>query len=179
MKKIVIISIGFTGVLFLSGLYFLGLQSKESPKDKPIAAMVQEAGEAKVESDEAGEAVSLARTDTQGAVVIQVTLLHEESKEEGLLVFEIVMNTHSVELTQYDPATLAEIAFGQNETSEGRFVWESVNNDSHHVKGNLKWEGDADWNSKDLKLTLTGIDGVESRNFEWAASELAAAKGED
>lgn len=47
------------------------------------------------------------------------------------------------------------------------FEWEPENQDSHHMMGNLIWNGDMDENFKNINLNLNNIDNVPERKFTW------------
>ncbi|WP_404328128.1 hypothetical protein [Mesobacillus maritimus] len=132
--------------------------------------------EVKVSSDEQdGSDVErtqnlLTKTDSQGAVIVQVTLLPEESNRNQL-IFEIAMNTHSVDLSQYDLARLAEISFGEKGQNPN-FKWEILNNDSHHIMGTLTWQEELEEIPENLTLILKDIDQITSRIFSWDEEDL-------
>lgn len=79
--------------------------------------------------------------------------------------FEVIMNTHSVELTQYNVSEQSELIIS-GQVAQGTFQWESVNNDPHHMKGYLKWEGNTDLKGP-FTLNIKGIDDIDSRHFTW------------
>jgi hypothetical protein len=108
----------------------------------------------------------LTKSNSEGAVAIKTTFLPEKSNNNQL-VFEVVMNTHSVDLTQYDLSKLASITFDQDSGIPGMFEWEPENTDSHHMMGNLIWNGDVGENYKNINLNLSNIDNVPARMFTW------------
>jgi hypothetical protein len=118
-----------------------------------------------------GTESELTKTNSEGAVAIKTTLLAEKSSKDQL-VFEVVMNTHSVDLTQYDLTQLASISFGVDSNNSGVFEWDSANRDSHHMMGNLVWKGTLDNNYKTISLNLNNIDGISLRNFTWEKNKL-------
>ncbi len=110
---------------------------------------------------------SLTRSDNQGAIEITVTPvdLREESSE---LVFEVSLNTHSVDLSM-DLAAAARI-----ETDTGlswrAARWEAPRG-GHHVSGRLVFSDPANGGpllrgASRLTLTLVGVDAPE-RRFTW------------
>jgi hypothetical protein len=118
-----------------------------------------------------GTESELTKINTDGAVVIKTTLMAEKSSKDQL-VFEVVMNTHSVDLTQYDLTQLASISFGVDSNNSGVFEWDPANRDSHHMMGNLVWKGTFDKNYKNISLNLNNIDGISLRNFTWEKNKL-------
>lgn len=113
-----------------------------------------------------GQENELTISDSQGEVVIDATLIPEDSSKDGL-VFEIVMNTHSVDLTQYDLTKISTLSFGSEGRASENFTWEPSSTDSHHIKGFLKWSGSVPKNSSLIQLELKDIDQVTSRIFAW------------
>ncbi len=117
-----------------------------------------------------GQDNELTLSDSQGAVTVDTTLILEESSASGL-VFEIVMNTHSVDLAQYDLAGIAQLAFSTGSGATENFTWEADSNDSHHMKGTLKWTGSIPKDTANIKLELKGIGEAPSRTFVWDQKE--------
>ncbi len=119
----------------------------------------------------AGTKSSLTTYDSTGMVGIYTTLLLEKSNSHQL-VFEVVMNTDSDDLFQYDLTKIAAISFGTETDNPGTFEWESSNKNDHHMIGYLKWNGTLDRNYKNIILDLKGIDNVSLRTFTWKKSKL-------
>jgi hypothetical protein len=113
----------------------------------------------------------LTKSDVNGAVAIKTTLLVEKSNKNQV-VFEVVMNTHSVDMLQYDLPKLASISFGTSINTSGTFKWEPASNDSHHMMGYLKWDGAMDKNYQNINLDLKNIDNIPSRIFSWKKSNI-------
>lgn len=131
----------------------------------------QPASQDSVRENVKGTEGELTKSDSEGAVAIKTTLMAEKSSREQL-VFEVVMNTHSVDLSQYDLTQLASISFGSNSNNPGVFEWDSANRDTHHMMGNLIWKGTLDENYKNINLDLSNIDGIQLRNFTWNKNKL-------
>jgi len=168
-KKILTV-IGACGIIFFIGWFYLSQLGsldffhKETVKAKQLSntdPMKQENKE-KLEK-------SLIKMDTQGAVGVEVTLLPDKSTSNEL-IFEVTMNTHSVDLLQYKLNELAHISFGAVENHSGEFHWEVTSEDSHHLVGLLKWKGSVSNDS--IVLGLEGLDGVPLRIFSWDKSVL-------
>ena len=119
---------------------------------------------------------SLTKRDGQGAVVVDVTYLNPTVNDQTYLIFEVVLNTHTVDLLQYDYSKIAAISTTKDDRLTGNFIWEPINNDGHHAKGLLKWpqsEGSLLTNQlTSLTLELQGIDEIPSRTFTWNNDEL-------
>lgn len=125
---------------------------------------------APTESARQGSLVSagdLTRTDTQGAVVVEVTPLGFKDTSDWLK-FEVTMNTHSVNLDM-DLAPLAMLT-----TDTGASVpaesWDGPSG-GHHVSGTLVFPAFANGESildraHKLTLTILKVD-APSRSFEW------------
>lgn len=118
-----------------------------------------------------GTESELTKSNSEGAVAIKTTLLAEKSSGDQL-VFEVVMNTHSVDLLQYDLSQLASISFGADINKTGTFEWLPTNKDSHHIMGNLTWNGALDNNYKNINLEINNIDNIPSRMFIWEKSKV-------
>lgn len=106
--------------------------------------------------------------DNQGAVEVAVTLVESEWQENGKLVFQVVMNTHSVDLSM-DLAMLANLQSDNGLSLEAE-AWSGSS--GHHVVGYLDF-GIPDQEvirameeARRWSLTLREIDAPE-RVFAW------------
>jgi hypothetical protein len=143
-------------------------------EDSSIADQVKQSqsnGSDSVRANVTGTESELTKSDSEGAVAIKTTFLTEKSSSNQL-VFEVVMNTHSVDLQQYDLTQLATISFGTDTNNPGTFEWEPSSQDSHHMMGYLTWKGALDENYKKINLDLNNIDNISSRLFSWEKSKL-------
>lgn len=114
-----------------------------------------------------GQSASLTRSDSQGAVTVEVTPLNLSDPSDQL-AFDVGLNTHSVDLSM-DLATLATLT-----TDTGVRVkatqWEATPG-GHHVSGKLIFPATKDGQSVldgagKLTLTIVNVDAA-SRVFEW------------
>lgn len=109
----------------------------------------------------------LTRSDTQGAVTFEVTPdnLGNPGNE---LVFEISMNTHSIDLSM-DLATLATLTTDSGNTVQAS-LWDAPLG-GHHVSGKLSFPVNMDGNSlfdgaTKLSLIIKDVDAPQ-RVFTW------------
>ncbi|MBK8903519.1 MAG: hypothetical protein IPM53_20210 [Anaerolineaceae bacterium] len=163
MKRNILLIAG----LFLAG--FLAACGSEPAAQLPIVATAEEAASESTAPEET--AVLDTAVDEQGAVSVAVTPV-DLSLEAATLAFEVVMDTHSVDLSM-DLAELATLT-----TDNGRTVsatlWDAVPG-GHHVSGMLTFpavvEGTAVLEgAAELTLTLTGVDSP-SRTFTWSLNQ--------
>jgi hypothetical protein len=156
MKGIKILSL-FIGVIAVGAIgYYITdfILHGDKAAENSIANQVKQSQSNQsnsVRTNVEGTESPLTKSNSEGAVSIKTTLLAEKSSNNQL-VFEVVMNTHSVDLTQFDLAKLASIIFDQNSNNTGMFEWEPDNQDSHHMMGNLIWNGEVGKNYKILIL---------------------------
>jgi hypothetical protein len=109
----------------------------------------------------------MSRTDEQGAVVMEVTLLNLGTPAAEL-EFEVSMNTHSVDLSM-DLATLATLTTDAGVTVPAT-LWDAPRG-GHHVAGKLIFPATKDGKpilegASKLTLTILNVD-ASSRVFEW------------
>ncbi|RHW38883.1 hypothetical protein D1B31_12930 [Neobacillus notoginsengisoli] len=149
------------------GIMLLNNNVGQEGPETAIAQRVQESNEQR--PDVQGTESPLSKTDAQGAVTIRASILPEESGD-GKLTFEILMNTHSVDLSQYNLAEMATISSGGKELPAS-FEWKTDGQDSHHMKGMLVWTGTVSLD-KDLKLVLKDIGNIPEKRFFWKQDEL-------
>ncbi len=107
------------------------------------------------------------RTDSQGAVTIEVTALNLDNPADSLQ-FDVSMNTHSVELDM-DLVTLATLTTDTGITVQAT-LWDGPQG-GHHVEGKLSFPASQSGVSlldgaKRLTLTIKDVDAPE-RMFTW------------
>jgi periplasmic protein CpxP/Spy len=122
----------------------------------------------------AGSPQNLTQEDTQGAVTVNATLLTpDKPRADGKLAVQVKLETHSVDLDQYQLETLAILRDVQGREIQALGL-ESPSGSGHHREGVLLFPGiDATGKpllspeAKSLTLILRGIDGVSERVFRW------------
>lgn len=107
------------------------------------------------------------RSDSQGAVTMEVTLTNLSDPGDEL-VFEISMNTHSVDLSM-DLAELATLTADNGNTVQAS-LWDAPRG-GHHVSGTLSFPASVDGKqvldgATRLTLTINDVDARE-RVFTW------------
>ncbi len=121
---------------------------------------------APVVSDEASRSVE------GGSVKVTATPLSLTDKSATSLTFEVVLETHSVELT-YDLATLAVLRDNLGNEYQPT-TWTPDQSSGHHVKGLLSFADRAtilQTGVTSLELDVTGIAGIPSRLFQWSVGK--------
>ena len=109
----------------------------------------------------------LIRTDSQGAVEFSVQPLNLDNPGDSI-VFEVSMNTHSVDL-RMDLSTLATLSADNGYSVQG-VSWDGTLG-GHHVSGKLSFPARSDGKSildgaTKLTLSIKNIDAPE-RIFSW------------
>jgi Spy/CpxP family protein refolding chaperone len=122
----------------------------------------------------AGMPQNLTQQDTQGAVTVSATLLTpNRPREDGKLAVQVKLDTHAVDLDQYQIEKLAVLrdGLGREIPAAG---FESTSGSGHHREGMLTFPAiDASGKpvlspeAKTLTLILRGIGGVSEREFRW------------
>jgi Spy/CpxP family protein refolding chaperone len=122
----------------------------------------------------AGSPQQLTQEDTQGAVTVSATLLTpDKPRTDGKLAVQVKLDTHAVDLDQYQLEKLAVLRDAQGYEIQAVGL-ESPNGSGHHREGVLTFPG-TDGNgkpllspeAKSLTLILRGIGGVSERVFRW------------
>lgn len=109
----------------------------------------------------------LARTDEQGAVIVEVTPVNLTNPGEAL-EFEVDLNTHSVDLSM-DLGPLATLTTDGGKTVQAS-QWDAPSG-GHHVSGKLIFPATIEGQpvlegAKKLTLTIKDLDSLE-RIFSW------------
>lgn len=157
-------------ILAISGLIFSANSLINFQPDEKVTIADQVKQNDTVAKEDTETENVLSKTDAQGAVAVKATLLPGKSNQKQLM-FEIVMNTHSVSLSEYDIPKIARLALGGKEAG-GNFVWEPSGEDSHHMSGFLTWNGQLEKGYNEIALKLENIDNIPERVFNWKESEI-------
>jgi hypothetical protein len=117
---------------------------------------------------------NLTQQDTQGAVTVTATLLTPDTpRADGRLAVQIKLDTHSVDLDQYQLEQLVVLhdAPGRELRALGL---ESTSSSGHHREGvllfpamDLSGKASRSPEAKAFTLILRGIGGVPERVFRW------------
>ena len=109
-----------------------------------------------------GAAAGLARSHSGGGVTVKVTYVDPQAADE--LRFEVVLDTHSVNLDGYDLKALSQLRYKAGKTYEPTKI-ESKGSGHHReiVLGFPKPSPEA----KRLELVIRDIAGVKERTFRW------------
>jgi hypothetical protein len=116
---------------------------------------------------------SLTKTDAQGSVTIEVTFDPQEQRTQEELLFEVKMDTHSVELGEID---LGQLSVLRNEkgTEVNPSKWASPEEGGHHVAGSLVFPSvDPSGRfllgptTRSIELVVRGVGGIGERVFRW------------
>jgi Spy/CpxP family protein refolding chaperone len=122
----------------------------------------------------AGMPQNLTQQDTQGAVTVTATLLTpDKPRPDGKLAVQVKLDTHAVELDQYQLEKLAVLRDAQGREIHALEL-ESPSGSGHHREGVLTFPG-TDASGKPvlspeanaLTLIIRSIGGVPERLFRW------------
>ena len=107
----------------------------------------------------------LVQSNTGGRVTIDVEWIKEG---DGLLIFDVSMNTHSVDLDGYD---LAELAVLRDDTGNEYYPvsWDSAAG-GHHRKGTLTFplpDSVSQAKAKYIEMMIRDVAGIEERVLKW------------
>jgi hypothetical protein len=108
----------------------------------------------------------LTRIDSQGPVEVSATFQKSTGAEAGSVVFRLALNTHSVDLNQYDLKQLSFIQFDGGQPVQAA-KWEPSGS-GHHFTGTLTFDRAIPQGAKKLNLFIKEIGGVQERVLEWA-----------
>ncbi|PIZ47986.1 hypothetical protein CO180_03010 [candidate division WWE3 bacterium CG_4_9_14_3_um_filter_41_6] len=144
----------FVILLVIAGVVIFGISAKQEQEISATASTTIEAGS---HSQNSG---LLTQTKTMGAVEVEVKPVSVVFGKE--VVFEVSMNTHSVELS-YDYTKIATLT-DELGNSYKPTKW-TGGNSGHHFTGELVFEPLLE-NPKELTLILEGVDN-KSETFSW------------
>jgi hypothetical protein len=102
------------------------------------------------------------RTDSGGGVTVKVTPL--DSKTRGDLRFQVVLDTHSVDLDGYDLKSLTILRDGAANIYHPKDV--ESKGSGHHRQATVTFAKPKD-SVKRIELVIKGVAGVHERVFQW------------
>ena len=113
-----------------------------------------------------------------GNVKITVTLMNPVEKNENDLVFNVMFETHAVDLTAYkNLGKFVQLQSDDISVADG-FTFKVDNDDSHHLSGTLKVKNSFNGkplltdSTKSLKLTFNNVADVPKRDHVYAGDAL-------
>ncbi|MFN4218948.1 MAG: hypothetical protein ACK4HB_06695 [Candidatus Bipolaricaulia bacterium] len=124
----------------------------------------------------------LTRSSQGEGITISVTFMNPLLKPEetaGQFVFKVALDTHTVDLSQFDLTKLAVLRTSEGITVSEGFSWEPESESGHHRKGLLKVAATLKGapiitkETKYIELELKEI-GTPSRVFRWEGQFLTA-----
>jgi len=145
-------------------------QSAVAPTQAPTATQAKLAAPA--------PAGNLTQSAEAGAVTVEITPLNLADAKAATLDFQVVMNTHSVDLG-IDLAKLAVLRAGDDEIAAQ--AWQALAGGGHHVQGTLRFprvtatgkpilDGAAD-----ITVVIRNLADVPEREFTWDLEAVGAA----
>ena len=118
------------------------------------------------------------QTDSAGSVTVEATWItpeHRSGNDEvqavaddyaiaDVVLLHVEMNTHSVDLSGYDLASLATLDAGVG--PELPLDWVTISDDQHHTEGVIVFRRPS--TAAAVTLTLRDIGGVPARTLRWS-----------
>ncbi|WP_432666034.1 hypothetical protein R9X47_06990 [Wukongibacter baidiensis] len=124
------------------------------------------------------------RTNSQGRVDVGVLFTNLIEDNKDYIVFELMLNTHSVDLDEVDYAKLSRVTNDSGLIIDEGIIWEKDGGSGHHIFGYIKVpkkykeKSIIEDTTKFIELEINGLDGVESRKFIWEEDALKYLKNE-
>jgi hypothetical protein len=109
----------------------------------------------------------LLRFNSNRTVEVTVAFLNPLLKDsKNTLQFEVSINTHTGNLSKFDPDKHAYLQIG-NGMLHRSIAWKDQERDSHHISGILKFVGPVPPSSKKIQLFIHDLGGINKREFMW------------
>lgn len=180
--SILIVSLAAVSIAELKGVSSLGFLNRKTSQggveDLKESSKLQDGLELK--ENELSE--QLFRVDTQGDVALGITFLNPQEEDEDYLNFEIMLDTHSMDLDEYNLGEISTLFIGDEIKITEGIKWEVDTGSGHHILGYLqvprKYKGEAiDYlEANFVELEIKELAGIASRKFKWEKSELTLSK---
>lgn len=117
-------------------------------------------------------------TNKAGSIDTGVIFMNPSSKETEILLFQVMLDTHSVSLSKYDKLDkFVELRVDGVIIQDG-FIWEKEEISDHHIIGNLKvknlYKGKKvyDENTKTLDFVFKNIEGTKELHHIYKGKSL-------
>lgn len=109
----------------------------------------------------------LRRTDERGSVEVVVLYLNPLQQEQTQdLSFEVTLDTHSADLSQYDMGKISFLRVDGGPEMEAS-GWIKPGGGGHHLSGTLTFKAPDITAMDALELVIKTVGGVEERIFQW------------
>lgn len=159
MKKYAVLTL-----VMLSSLTVAACASPTALTPAPTATSASANSAATSPASLAPTSDDLTQTNDKAAVIVQVTPLNLHDRSAPTLDFEIVLDTHSVELDD-DLITIATLSNTTGEKVQPA-KWDGPAGGGHHREGTLSFPQLKN-RGQVLTLTLRGIADIPERTFIW------------
>lgn len=163
MKRRLIIVFGVLALIILGGIVSWSIsQAQKSQDDKLPSGQTQ--------SDQNTDL--LVRTDKQGEVEVAVMFLNPVQPNNNYLLFQIDLNTHSVDLEQFNLPANSQLQLDGQRITTG-FQLETQGS-GHHITYILKVPAtNIDLKKvQKMKLLVKNLDNIPERVFVWDLKQL-------
>ena len=151
----------FVAIAMLVSILAALLSACSKPaQSSPPASQVASPGQPQAVSD-------LKRTESSGSVTFVVTPDPAPAPGVQGLTFDIVMDTHSVDLDGYDLKLRATLRDGQGRVFQPT-LWDAPPG-GHHREGKLAFSGQplVQADSRNVELVIRDVAGTKERIFRW------------
>lgn len=107
----------------------------------------------------------------EGGVEVSVTYLADKSDKD--LQFQIVLNTHSVDLSKFSLDKLTYLKTDTAKEYKALPGWDVPGEDSHHTTGTVRFAKDSNskpvisQNTRYFQIIIRNVAGVKERVFKW------------
>jgi manganese oxidase len=175
LRRRLTLLLGLTLLLFT----LAACRGNQQPTDAETGGQIPAALAPTAVAEEAPAPVDLTQSAEAGAVTIKATPLNLHDSQAAALNFEIVMDTHSVDLD----VALAQMAFlrvGDREMVATE--WQAPAG-GHHVEGALSFPAVDDSGQRWLQeatavtLVIRDLAGIAERSFTWDMADITRAAG--
>lgn len=109
------------------------------------------------------------RENSEGMVTVAITYLNPTSSQYGnSLAFQVMLNTHSVNLDVYDPKEQAYIRTGNGQVIKPTSWDEAEGSGGHHRNGVLLFPKTGTTPEKgNFEIIMEDLAGIDRRIFSW------------
>jgi flagellar basal body-associated protein FliL len=178
---IIILIFGGTSVLGAALSYFGNKATAETSKGISESTKTTQSNEqAPVQQPSNANAISKYITFSEnGNIEIIVNYMSPVNKDQDNLTFEVLLDTHSVDLSKYvDIRKYVELRTDAGITIKDGFEWNLENKEAHHISGILKVKNNIDGkpvvgsDTKSFKLVFKNIGETGEREHVYQGDSL-------
>lgn len=180
--SIIVLSLVGGSIAGLKGVFRLEFLNQKASQGETQNIKERSKLEENSEVEEVELREQLLRVDMQGDVAVGVIFLNPQEEDQDYLNFEVILDTHSVNLDEYNLGEITTLFIDDKIKITEGIKWQVESGSGHHILGSIQVPRnnkgkiinylEADF----TELEIKEIGEIASRKFRWEKDELVLSK---